>query len=471
MNRREFLGAAAAVLAFTAKTGQGTPQRKPNILLILADDMGQHQVSCYGNPFYETPNIDRIAANGLKFTNGYAAAPVCSPTRASIMTGKYPARLHLTDYIPGSLYPYAKLKTPDWQKYLPVTEDLIPEMLAEAGYVSGHFGRWHLNRDKNYEPGRPGDPASQGFSDVLTIHKPNRSQAEKAGNDPDYDAHRVREVTDRAIDFMKHNAEKPFFCYVAHSSIHQPVMEYEPRVRKYADKPEAGSHRGNNPIIGAMVETMDNNVGRLLDMLEETGLTDNTLVVFVGDNGGYYGKQARKPLYGSKGDLYEGGVRVPFLMQWPGVIPEASECADLASTIDFLPTFAEMAGIAVKDAMVDGLSLMPAMTASAPLARDTLYWHYPHYHTLGIAPSGAIREGNYKLIEWFEKSMDGIDTPGALELFDLEKDPGESHDLAAEMPGKVRELYERLKAWRNNVGAQEMPLNPNYDPEHANKSL
>lgn len=466
VNRREFLGAAGA-LVLMAGSGYTASKQKPNILFILVDDMGQHQVNCYGNSFYETPNIDRIAAQGMKFMNGYAAAPVCSPTRASIMTGKYPARLHITDYIPGNPYPRAKLKTPDWQKSMPLDEKLLPELLAEAGYVSGHFGKWHLNKDKNYKPGRPGDPDTRGFSDVLTIRKPNSSQAIDAGADPDYDAHHVREITDRAIAFMKNNKENPFFCYVTHSSIHKPLMEYTPRVLKYANKPEAGNRMGKNPFIGAMVETLDNNVGRLLDTLEEAGLTENTLVVFIGDNGGYFGKEGRKPLYGSKGDLYEGGVRVPFLMQWRGVIPEGSECTTPVCSIDFVPTFADLAGLPIEDAEVDGVSIVTLMAHGAALGRDALYWHYPHYHSLGIAPSGSIREGNYKLIEWFEKSIDGVDTPGALELFDLEKDPGESHNLTSEMPEKTRELFEKLKAWRKDVGAQEMELNPDYAPDQA----
>ena len=226
-------------------------------------------------------------------------------------------------------------------------------------------------------------------------------------------------ISERGIS--ANHKDDSFFCYVSHSSIHQPVMEYTPRILKYANKPEASNVMGNNPVIGAMVETLDKNVGRLLDTLEDMGLTQDTLVVFLGDNGDYFGKQGRKPLYGSKGDLYEGGVRVPFLMQWQGVIPSGSECAEPVCSIDFVPTFAEMAGIRIEDQTVDGVNLMPAMTECASLDRDALYWHYPHYHSLGIAPSGSIREGNYKLIEWFEKSIDGIDTPGALSLFDLEK--------------------------------------------------
>lgn len=468
INRRHFLGAIGA-MAMAARIGQAGTGQKPNIVLILADDMGQHQLSCYGNSFYETPNIDRIASEGMKFVNGYAAAPVCSPTRAAIMTGKYPARLHITDYIPGNPYSHAKLKTPDWRKALPLDETVIPEMLAEAGYVSGHFGKWHLSVDKEYRPGRPGDPDTRGFSDVLVLDKPEAGVAVKAGADPDFDAHHVREITDRAIAFIQNNHDKPFFCYVSHSSIHQPIMEYTPRILKYANKPDASNRMGNNPVIGAMVETLDKHTGRLLDTLDALHLSENTLVVFLGDNGDYFGREGLKPLYGSKGDLYEGGVRVPFLMKWPGVIPEGVECADPVCAIDFFPTFAEMAGVKVDDPAVDGVSLLPSMTGRGSLERETLFWHYPHYHSLGIAPSGSVRQGKYKLIEWFEKSIEGIDAPGALELFDLEEDPGERHDLAAEQPEKARELYEKLKAWRVAVGAQEMGLNPEYDPGQAEK--
>jgi len=466
MNRRHFLCTAGA-MTLLAGTGWARAGHKPNMVLILADDMGQHQAGCYGNPFYETPNLDRLAAGGMKFLNGYAAAPVCSPTRAAIMTGKYPARLHLTDFIPGNPYPYAKLRTPDWRKSLPLEEKVLPEMLADAGYVSGHFGKWHLSVDKEYAPGRPGDPDTRGFSDVLALDKPDSGAAVQAGADPEYDAHHVREITDRAIAFIEKNREQPFFCYVSHSAIHQPVMEYTPRILKYANKKDASNCMGNNPVIAAMVETLDKQVGRLLDTLDTLHLSEDTLVIFLGDNGDYFGREGLKPLYGSKGDLYEGGVRVPFLMRWPGVIPAGTECAEPVCAIDFLPTFAEMADVAVNDPAVDGVSLLPAMKQCGALERNALYWHYPHYHSLGIAPSGSIRQGDYKLIEWFEKSIEGVETPGALELFNLREDPGERHNLVAAMPEKARDMYKQLKAWRISIGAQEMERNPNYEPEMA----
>jgi len=469
VGRRTFLaamGAGAACLMGGRADAKQTG--KPNIVFILADDLGRHQLNCYGNPFYETPRIDALAAEGVRFTDAYAACPVCSPTRASIMTGKYPARLHITDYIPGNAYPHAKLKTPDWTKHLPLEEVTIPEMLKEAGYVSGHFGKWHLGLDEKPSPGRPCEPESQGFDDVLVTEKPKSGEAAQATASAEYDAHHAREITGRAIRFINENKDRPFFCYVAHHLVHRPEMEYGPRIIKYATKPEASNKMGNNPVLGAMVETLDTQVGRLLDALKEAGLEENTIVIFFSDNGDLYGREQLDPFYGAKADLYEGGIRMPLIIRWPGVVDPGTVCGEMTASIDFFPTFAEIAGIKPAVPSLDGISIVPALPHSGTLNRDALYWHYPHYHKLGIAPSGAIREGKYKLIEWFEKSIDGPDTEGALALFDLEADPGERHNLASAMPDKCRDLYEKLRAWRKAVGAQDMARNDQHDPARAN---
>jgi uncharacterized sulfatase len=459
------LGAAGAVMG-AARPGRAESEQPPNIVLILADDMGWHQLACYGNSFYQTPSVDALAGQGMRFTDAYAAAPVCSPTRASLMTGKYPARLHITDYIPGSPFPFNRLKTPIMAAGLPLEEETIPEMLARAGYVSGHFGKWHLNKDKAYAPGRPGDPRSQGFSDVLTTKKPTEPEGAQAGADPDYDAHHVREITDRSLAFMKANRDRPFFCYITHNSIHRPIMEFAPSILQYAVKPEASNKMGNNPVIGAMVETLDRSVQRVLDCIDELEMADQTIVIFYSDNGALFGREGLKPLFGAKADLYEGGVRVPLIVRWPGVVKPGTVSNEPVSTIDFLPTFAKIAGLQVTDPTVDGVSFLPALTESGPLGRDALYWHYPHYHHQGVAPSGSIREGRYKLIEWFEKSrLEGAQADGALLLFDLEADPGERRNLAAAMPDRARRMYQKLVAWRKNVGAQEMTPNPDHDPE------
>ena len=447
-------------------TAWSETQRLPNIVFILIDDLGWNELGCYENPFYATPHIDALARQGMRFTNAYAAAPICSPTRASLMTGKYPARLHLTDYIPGNPYPYNKLQTPRMTMGLPLAEVTLAELLQRAGYVSGHFGKWHLNKDKNYAPGRPGDPGSQGFADVLTTKKPEFSEDAKAGADPQYDAHHVREITDRSLAFIEANQSRPFFCYISHNTVHRPVMEYAPRVIRYAIKPEMCNKMGNNPVIGAMLETLDRSVQRVLDKLDQLRLTENTIVIFYSDNGGYFGRPGRKPLYGAKADVYEGGVRVPLIVRWPGVAQPGAVSEELVSSIDFFPTFAEIARLKIDDPTVDGISLLPVLRQTGKLARDTLYWHYPHYHHHGIAPAGSVREGHYKLIEWYEESiLQGPDADGALQLFDLEADIGERRNLVREMPERTKRMYEKLIAWRKSVQAQEMVPNPNYDPQ------
>jgi len=467
MKRREFCTTMGAGYAATllAASAWGKSDRKPNIVFVLADDMGYHNVRCNGYPFYETPNVDRLASQGMRFTTAYSAAPICSPTRASLMTGKNPARLHITDYIPGNPFPYNKLKTPQMSMGLPLEEETLAEMLKKQGYATGHFGKWHLNKDKEYERGRPGDPGSQGFDEVLTTEKPEEDETAAAGADPDYDAHHVIEITNRSIDFIERHKNEPFFCYVSHNSIHRPVMEYAPEIVEYAIKPESGNKMGNNPVIGAMVERLDTHVGRLIDRIDELGLSDNTIVVFFGDNGDLFGREGLKPYYGAKADLYEGGVRVPMIVRWPGKVEAGSVCDQVVSSDDFFPTFAEAIDRKIEDPDIDGISLLPALLSGESLNRQSLCWHYPHYHHLGVAPAGTIREGKYKLIEWFEKSiLEGPDAEGSLQLFDLEKDPGERHDLSREMPDKTKELYGKLIAWRKKVGAQEMVPNPDYDP-------
>ncbi len=426
---------------------------KPNIVLILADDLGWHQLGSYGSAFYESPNIDRLARRGMRFTDAYAACPVCSPTRASIMTGQYPARLHITDYIPGNDLD-EKLKTPDWAKNLPLDTTTIPESLKKAGYVSGHFGKWHLNVDKNYSPGRPGDPQSHGFDDVLTTHKPGAGRESQYEND----AHHVREITERSLQFIEANRDKPFFCYITHNSIHRPQVEKKELIDKYAAKPDADleEYGHDNPVQAAMLETLDKSVGEVMQKLEDLELLDNTLVIFFSDNG-HLGPKDEFPLRGSKSDLYEGGIRTPLIASWPGVIEPGSVSREIVISNDFFPTFNELAGIGKNYPDIDGESIISLLKQTGKLRREAVYFHYPHYHHQGIAPAGAMREGKYKLIEWFEQSKTGED--GALELFDLESDLGERHNLAAEKPELANRMFEKLKKWRKEVGAQEMTVN------------
>ncbi|MHC4623460.1 MAG: sulfatase [Planctomycetota bacterium] len=461
MKRRDFLRAmtagASTLLMRGLLSAKGLSRPKPNIVFCLADDQGWHQLSCYGSDFYDTPNIDRLAAEGMRFTDAYAAAPVCSPTRASIMTGKYPARLHLTDYIPGSTRADRKLQAPVWTKYLPLEEVTLAEALKTAGYVCGHFGKWHLNKDKNYKPGRPGDPGSQGFDEVLTTTKP------KSSADPYADPHHVKEITDRSIAFIKANKDRPFFCYVTHNTIHRPETERTELLAKYEAKAGANDDQ-NRPVLGAMVETLDKSVGRILDALDQAKIADNTIVIYFADNGQLRRREEPRPLRSGKGHLYEGGIREPLIVRWPHAVRTGSQCRVPVISVDFFPTLLEAAGLKVADPTVDGESIMPLLRQTGGLKRDAIYFHYPHYSPQGGSPAGAIRQGDYKLIEWFEKSVDGCDTENALELFNLRADIGEQHNLAGQMPAMTARLHRKLKQWRKSVNAQQMVSNAQRNP-------
>ncbi|QDU60380.1 Arylsulfatase [Planctomycetes bacterium Pan216] len=427
--------------------------KPPNIVFILADDQGQHQIGRYGNSFYETPNVDGLAAEGMLFTDAYAAAPTCSPTRASIMTGKYPARLHLTEYIPGREPANRRLLTPKWTKHLPESEETLAELLEPAGYTSGFFGKWHLNKDKNYKPGRPMDPASQGFEEVLTTRKPSGKA------DPNDDAHSAAKITAAALRFMRDHRDGPFLCFVSHHLIHTPLLERERLIEKYKAKTGANnSHQ--KPIVAAMVETLDTNVGRLLEGLDDLGIADETIVIYMSDNGCLHGQDELKPLRGGKAQILEGGIRMPMVVRWPGVVEPGSTCSVPVSSIDFFPTLAEIAGEKATDLAIDGVSLVPLLRGDDGLDREALYWHFPHYHSAGDGPSGAIRKGDFKLIEWFDRNGKGGPQPGSVQLFDLANDPGEQTDLASADPRRAAALHAQLQQWRRDVGAQEMPANP-----------
>ena len=425
-----------------------------NVVLFLADDLAWNQVGYHGTTFYETPNIDAIAAAGMQFSNAYSANPVCSPTRASLMTGRNPARLGITDYIPGSPYPYAKLLRPAEVPGLPLEEVTLAELFRSRGYATGHFGKWHLNVDKEYVPGRPMDPGSQGFDDVLTTVKPEYE------DDPLADAHHAREITERSLAFLDANRDDPFFLYVSHHVVHRPLLEDPRLIARYEAKPDADDPV-NNPVMGAMIETMDAGFGRILRRIEEHGLTERTIVIFCSDNGGFEQLQKQDPFRGGKAMIWEGGIRVPMAVRWPGVVEPGSTNDDLVISDDFFPTIADILGVDELPADIDGMSILPALDGSGPLGRDTLYFHYPHYHHLGYRPAGAIRHGDYKLIEWFEGSIAGVGP--AVSLFDLKDDPGETNDIVEKHPELATRMLADLVAWRHRVGAGEMTVNPNHE--------
>jgi len=439
----------------------GCTQKKPNIIFILADDLGYHQVGAFGGgSFYETPNINSLAKEGIRFTNAYAAAPVSSPTRGSIMTGKYPARTNLTVNLPAK-YDSKKLNTAPFSNMLSESEVTIAEILKENGYKTGHFGKWHLNVDKDYQPDRPGDPESQGFDEVLHTEKPSGYAVNTKGSD----WHNTDKITQRSISFIERNRDKPFFCYVSYNAIHRPELERDEMVVKYRGKEDADNddeYGFNNPVQAAMLETMDKGIGTIIQKVADLGISDNTVIVFFSDNGQLRNRKDAIYFRGSKADLYEGGIRMPLVIKWSKIIEPGTTSNEMVISTDFFPTLCELAGIDKLPKDIDGISLVPVLKdADAKLDRDAIYWHFPHYHGLGIEPQGAIRMGKYKLVENFNKSL--FNEPGGWELFDLESDPKESINIVDKLPDITNKLKNELQIWRQSVAAQMMTINPDYE--------
>ncbi len=441
----------------------------PNIVFILADDLGWADLGCQGSTFHQTPHIDALARQGMRFTDAYAAASICSPARASILTGKYPARLHLTDWLPGRKdMPSQKLLRPVIEQQLPLQERTLAEWLKPAGFVTGILGKWHLGAN-GFGPEQQGFDfcigGSQGgtpptfFYPYRTAQTPNfQVKGLEHGAEGEYLTDRL---TAEAEKFIDANKEKPFFLYFPHFAVHIPLSAKPALVEKYKTvAPSAQS----NAIYAAVLESLDESVGRLMRKLEDANLADNTIFVFTSDNGGLSVKEgpntpatSNLPLRAGKGHLYEGGIRVPLIIRWPGVVHAGSVCSTPVSTIDFLPTFLEALGVKPStNDVVDGVSLVPLLKESGTLARTNLFWHYPHYSNQGGKPSGAIRSGDFKLIEFYED--------GAQELYNLKEDLSETNNLAGAQPKLASQLQARLDAWRRSTKAQ-MPLpNPDYNP-------
>lgn len=412
--------------------------KKPNVVFILADDLGVNDLACYGRGEHHTPNLDRLAKDGARFTAAYAACPVCSPTRAALLTGRHPARLHLTTFLPGrGDAPAQKLLHPTIRQHLPLEEVTLAESLKAAGYATACIGKWHLG-------GAGFGPEKQGFDTVYAGRANTPPTADEGGKGEN-------DLTRQAEAFITANRDRPFFLYLAHNTPHIPLGANRDLVEKYKAT--------FNPTYAAMIDAMDASVGRVMKALEDLKLADRTIVVFTSDNGGLHVPELaadppthNTPYRAGKGFLYEGGIRVPLIVRWPGVVSPAQEIATPVISTEWTPTLLAAASVEVKG--LDGVSLVPLLRGRELEARP-LYWHVPHYTNQGSRPAGAIRNGIWKLIEHYEN--------GRLELFDLAKDPGERADLAATMPKKAAELRAELAAWRTTVGAQENTPNPTFD--------
>jgi arylsulfatase A-like enzyme len=450
---RSCVAIAIALLALTSHPV--CADDRPNILFVMIDDLGWMDLACQGNPLVETPRIDRLAAEGMRFTSAYAAAPVCSPTRAAVMTGKSPARLRITNHIPDreSFIPDNPVLLPATMgDHLPLSEVTIAERLKEAGYATGFLGKWHLagsgKGDPQFYPDRQGFDLNIGgcaYGGPYTYFDPYRNPTIPDRRAGEYLPDRL---ADEGVTFMRDHRDGPFALFLWTYTVHWPMEAPQTLLDKYADRTGPGL---NDTRYGAMIEGMDTAVGRVLDALDELGLADNTLVVFTSDNGGFGGVADNRPLRAAKGYLYEGGIRVPLIVRWPGVVEPGSECDFPVVSMDFYPTLLEAVGASEATAP-DGVSLMRLLRGESALDRPAIYFHYPNYawhrsNRLG----GAIRSGPYKLIEWFDDH--------SVELYDLAADISERHNLADAMPENATQLREMLVAWRAECDAA-MPTRP-----------
>ncbi|MEM9186157.1 MAG: sulfatase [Planctomycetota bacterium] len=461
----------------------------PNIVFFLVDDLGYADVGCFGSTFYETPNIDGLASTGARLTNAYAACQVCSPTRASIMTGKYPARLATTDYF-GALQPRGwrrntKLLPAPYADRLPKDETTLAEALRGAGYKTFFAGKWHLGPKGSW-------PEDHGFD----INKGGCTWGQPKGkgryfspygnprleDGPDGE-HLTRRLADEACRFIEGHTrdrpDQPFLAYLSFYTVHTPLMAPAPLNKKYREKKAAlgivdryADDASNdyqtirvrrvqgNPVYAAMVESLDSAVGRVLEAIARLGLDEETMVVFTSDNGGFStrgGPTSNTPLRAGKGWVYEGGIREPTIVRWPGVTKPGSTHSGVVTSTDYYPTLLEAAGLPLSPTQhLDGVSFAAGLRGEA-VARGPIYWHYPHYGNQGGSPSAAIRDGRWKLIEWYED--------GRLELFDLQVDVGEQNNLAATNLQELERLKRLLDDWRAEVGARLPTPNPGFKPE------
>ena len=456
--RRKFLKAAGAGVLSTLVPGcryaptadpSQPSKRPPNIIFILGDDLGWAELGCYGNTFNETPNLDRLAGDGVRFASAYSAAPVCSPFRAALMTGQYPVRTGITDYL-----------RPNDPKHLATDYETLPEMLKKAGYVTGIIGKWHLTGYANHGAEET-PPGGHGFDEVIVSE--NRGIADGSYFFP---YHFNREIQQRlpgreylvdrcnleAVEFIKRHKDTPFFLYLSHYAVHTRLAGKPDLVANYEAKPGAGKGAQaprNNPHLAAQLESIDQGVGMIRDKLQALGLSENTILIFTGDNGGEDRVTSNAPWRAGKSTLYEGGIREPLLIHWPGVTEPGGVCHTPVCTMDFYPTLAEAARCtSPRRQVIDGISLVPVLRdPRSVLHRDALYWHYPleKSHFLGGRSVGAIRKGNWKLLEFFDT--------GELELYNLGEDPGEQRNLAGRRADKEKELVNALHTWQKAVGA------------------
>ena len=445
----------------------------PNVVVILVDDLGWADLGCYGSKFHKTPNLDRLASQGMRFTQAYAAAPIGLPTRAAILTGRHPQRLRTTASAASRPDDDSRrMKPPSVSRELPVSETLVSEVLKSAGYRTGFIGKWSLG-------GLGAGPSEQGFDTNLggnstgldySLFAPYRDDAgnllsgfEQA---PEGECLYDR-VGVEAQKFIVQQKANPFLLYISHFAVHKPAAAKPDLLAKFGPMPSEPNGKQINPIYAALLESLDESIGRILARLDEQNLSKRTIVVVTSDNGGVSNgigqivpPTSNAPLRDGMGHLYEGGLRVPLIIRWPEKVMPGSICQEVVSCVDLFPTIVDACGAVLPPPQVqerDGVSLLPVLSGSGHIERDALYWHYPHYNiNAGSMPGGAIRSGDWKLIEFFET--------GRRELFKVGTEPGESANLIEQNPEVARALAAKLESWRQAVGAEMPSLNPTYAP-------
>ncbi len=483
------LGGCAKPAKTTSTTDSATPSRTdgpPNIVFFLVDDLGWTDIGAFSSrsdepSFYETPHIDALTARGMKFTNAYAACPVCSPTRASIMSGKYPARMNTTDWFgapqPSTASKHHTRNKPllpaEYVEHLPLEEITLAEAFKANGYGTFFAGKWHLGESEEFWPEKQGFDVNKGgywAGSPRGNHYFTPYDNPRLDNGPEGENLTLR-LADETVSYIEQHKTEPFLAYLSFYAVHNPLGAPQELVDKYTEKrkklglDDQWGKEGESkvrlnqslPVYAALVETMDQAVGRVMASLQKNGLDKNTIVVFMSDNGGLSTSEGHPtsnlPLRAGKGWLYEGGIREPMVIHWPGMAKAGSVTDQVMISTDFYPTLLDMAGLpALPQQHVDGVSLVPTLRGKKQ-KRGPIFWHYPHYGNQGGSPGSAVRYGDWKLIEWFE--------PGrSLELYNLKADIGEQNNLAEKNPGKTQQLHTILQRWRLEVGANMPSPNP-----------
>lgn len=481
--RRHSAGVRLATLALIVAFGlnpvrAAAATERPNIVFFLADDLGWRDLGCYGSTFYETPNIDRLARDGIRFTQAYAACPVCSPTRASLLTGRWPQRTGVTDYI-GAAQPdkwkrNTRLLPAPYAERLALGEVTLAEALKQAGYATMHAGKWHLGPE-GFWPEDQGFDVNKGGLDRGGPYG-GKKYFSPYGNPRLTDGPDGEHIADRlAVEcgkFIEANKDRPFLVSYWLYDVHSPHMTKDALLKKYEEKTKSVTHDPNDwgvegerkvrqvqdhAVYAGMIETMDTAVGAVLAKLDTLGLTRKTLVIFSSDNGGLSTSEgwvtSNEPLRGGKGWLYEGGIRVPLVVRWPGMVKPGATSDQVVTSPDLFPTLMAACGLPAVKSACDGVSFLPALKGRGR-SRGPIFWHYPHYGNQGGSPGGAVRDGDWKLIEFFENNR--------VELYNLKEDLGERRDLAVNSSAKTKTLRAQLHAWQKEVGAKFPTPNPNF---------